>query len=128
MVGTVVKWPNYDEIFHNVFSMSDAAQFDLGLYKGDPPTARWTFDKPGKVDVYCSIHENMHCVVMVMSNPYFAVTDDKGHYTITGVPPGKYKLKAWHERLPADVQEITVPESGEVKTDFTLTIKNLPGI
>jgi len=40
--------------------------------------------------------------------------------------PGTYKLKAWHERLPADEKEITVPASGEIKVDFTLGIKNLP--
>ncbi len=128
LAGTTVEWPNNDDIYHNVFSVSDAAQFDLGLYKGNPPEKRVAFATPGKADVYCSIHEDMHCIVLVMSNPYFSATDSKGRYTIPNVPPGKYKLKAWHERLPADVQEITVPESGEVKVDFTLTIKNLPKI
>jgi protocatechuate 3,4-dioxygenase beta subunit len=68
----------------------------------------------------------MHCVVLVMENPYFAMTDADGHYTITNVPPGTYKLKAWHERLPADEYEITVPATGVVTTNFILTIKNLP--
>jgi plastocyanin len=126
MVGTKVEWPNNDDIFHNVFSMSDAKQFDLGLYKNNPPDKFVIFDQPGKVDVYCSIHENMHCVVLVLPNPYFAKTDADGHYTITNVPPGTYKLKAWHERLPADSREITVPETGATNVDFTLTIKNLP--
>lgn len=126
LAGTTVEWPNNDDIYHNVFSVSDAAQFDLGLYKGNPPEKHWTFQNPGKVDVFCSIHTDMHCIVLVMSNPYFATTDGSGHYTINHVPPGKYKLKAWHERLPTDVQEITVPETGEVQADFTLTIKNLP--
>jgi plastocyanin len=128
LAGTTVEWPNNDEIFHNVFSMSDAASFDLGLYEGNPPDKRVTFGQPGKVDVFCSIHANMHCIVLVMSNPYFAATDSKGRYRIENIPPGKYKLKAWHERLPADVQEITVPTNGEVKIDFTLGIKNLPKI
>lgn len=126
MVGTTVEWPNEDSIYHNVFSMSDAKQFDLGLYKGNPTNKCVTFDKPGRVDVFCSIHENMHCIVLVLENPYFATTDEDGHYKITGVPAGAYKLKAWHERLPADEQEITVPADGEVKVDFTLGIKNLP--
>lgn len=126
MVGTTVEWPNNDDIYHNVFSMSDAKQFDLGLYKGDP-TNKWvTFDKPGRVDVFCSIHENMHCIVLVLENPYFAATDTDGNYKIQNVPAGKYKLKAWHERLPADEKEITVPADGEIKVDFTLGIKNLP--
>jgi hypothetical protein len=68
----------------------------------------------------------MHCVVLVMDNPYFTMTDTDGHYTISNVPPGTYKLKAWHERLPADEQEITVPTNGVVRADFVLGIKNLP--
>ena len=126
MAGTQVEWPNNDDIYHNVFSDSDAKQFDLGLYKGNPLDKRVTFDKPGRVDVFCSIHQNMHCIVFVMANPYFATTDADGHYTITNVPPGTYKLKAWHDRLPADEREITVPANGVVKADFALTIKNLP--
>jgi len=126
MAGTKVDWPNFDTIYHNVFSMSDAAPFDLGLYKGDPKEARVTFTKPGRVDVYCSIHKDMYCIVLVLDNPYFASTDEKGNYTITNVPPGKYKLKAWHERLPADEREVVVPANGEVRADFALTIKNLP--
>jgi plastocyanin len=125
-VGTTVKWPNEDDIFHNVFSMSEPKEFDLGLYKGSPTNKIMTFDKPGRVDVFCSIHSSMHCVVLVLPNPYFASTDAKGGYTIAEVPPGNYKLKAWHERLPPQTKEITVPESGELKIDFTLGINNLP--
>jgi len=126
MVGTTVEWPNKDDIYHNVFSYSDAKQFDLGLYKGSPDDKRVTFDKAGKVDVYCSIHTDMHCIVLVLDNPYFATTDADGNYSIPNVPPGTYKLKAWHDRLPPDTREITVPTNGVVKADFTLTIKNLP--
>src|SRR5665213_4181600 len=126
MVGTTIEWPNNDTIYHNVFSMPEAKQFDLGLYKGNPPDKRVKFDKPGRVDVFCSIHTSMNCIVLVLENPYFASTDENGNYKISHVPPGKYKLKAWHERLPADEREITVPTNGEVRVDFVLGIKNLP--
>lgn len=126
VVGTTVEWPNNDDIFHNVFSMSDAKNFDLELYKGNPPEKRVTFDKVGRVEVFCSIHANMHCTVLVLENSYFAVADERGFYTITNVPPGTYKLKAWHERMPSQAQEITVPAEGDVTANFTLGIKNLP--
>ena len=52
MVGTIVEWPNEDEIFHNVFSKSESNPFDLDLYKkGDAPK-RVTFTG-GKRDRPC---------------------------------------------------------------------------
>ena len=129
MAGTKVDWPNKDDIYHNVFSYSAAKSFDLGLYKeGDGRKAPEPvlFDKPGQVDVFCSIHANMSCVVLVLENPFFAVSNAKGDYSIPNVPAGTYRLKAWHERLPATERGITVPETGEIKADLTLGITGLP--
>ena len=125
VVGATVEWPNQDEILHNVFSISDAKPFDLGLYR-HPEVKRITFDKPGRVDAFCSIHKAMHCVILVVETPYFATTDDKGHYAIPNVPPGNYRLKAWHERLPSQSREITVTADGDLRMDFVLGITNLP--
>jgi plastocyanin len=126
VVGTTVEWPNNDDIYHNVFSMSEAGPFDLGLYKHGDPGKRVTFRKPGRVDVFCSIHANMHCIVLVLENPYFAAVDGSGGYAITNVPPGTYQLTAWHERLPKQSREITVPKDGTIQADFVLSITNLP--
>ena len=125
VMGATVEWPNQDEILHNVFSISDAKPFDLGLYK-HPEVKRITFDKPGRVDAFCSIHKAMHCVILVLENPYFAVADAQGRFQIPNVPAGTYKLKAWHERLPSQTREITVAADGEVRVDFVLGITNLP--
>jgi plastocyanin len=125
VVGATVEWPNQDEILHNVFSISDTKPFDLGLYK-HPEVKRITFDKPGRVDAFCSIHKAMHCVILVVETPYFATTDDKGRYVIPNVPPGTYRLKAWHERLPSQSREVTVAADGDLRMDFVLGITNLP--
>ena len=124
-VGTTVEWPNQDEILHNVFSVSEPCNFDLDLYKA-PVVKKVTFNKPGRVDVFCSIHTRMSCIVLVLETSHFAATNDKGVYTIANVPAGTVHLRAWHERLPSQVREIVVPEHGEVKADFTLGISNLP--
>jgi len=128
LAGTTVEWPNKDEIYHNVFSFSEARPFDLGLYKDEPKPKLVTFDKNGRVDVFCSIHSQMHCIVLVLETPCFSATDAKGAYAIRDVPPGHYRVKAWHERLPPVVLETDVPTNGAVKLDFTLSVKGLPRI
>lgn len=119
MVGTIVEWPNDDDIFHNVFSISEAKEFDLGLYK-HPESRRVTFDRPGRVDILCSIHTQMSAVVLVLENPYFCKSDDQGRYAIRGLPPGEYTVRAWHERLPSTRRKVSVGATGEVRLDFTL--------
>jgi plastocyanin len=125
MVGTTVEWPNNDEIFHNVFSMSEAKPFDLGFYKSHE-IKRVTFDKPGRVDIFCSIHTRMSCIVLVLENPFFAATDKNGNYKIADLPAGSYRLKAWHERLPSQIMDVNVPVNGEISQDFVLTVTGLP--
>jgi nanoRNase/pAp phosphatase (c-di-AMP/oligoRNAs hydrolase) len=68
----------------------------------------------------------MNCVILVLQNPFYAVTDKSGRFQIANVPAGTYRLKAWHERLPADIKEVVVPENGEVQVQFTLSVKGLP--
>jgi plastocyanin len=120
VAGTEVEWPNEDDIFHNVFSVSEICSFDLGVYKRGAKAQRTRFPLPGRVDVFCSIHTRMSCIVLVLPNPWFAATDTRNHYRIADVPAGTYRLRAWHERLPAQAQEVVVPETGTVEVDFIL--------
>jgi len=125
LVGTTVVWPNQDHIYHNVFSMSQTKSFDLGLYNAEMPPKRVTFDQPGQVDVFRAIHTKMRCIVLVLTNPYFTLADHKGHFTIAGIPAGTYKVRAWHERMPSQWKEITVPADGEATADFVLSLGDL---
>ncbi|HVS50994.1 MAG TPA: carboxypeptidase regulatory-like domain-containing protein [Opitutaceae bacterium] len=124
-VGTTVRWPNEDDIFHNVFSMSDAKPFDLGYYKKEK-TPEILFDRVGQVDVFCAIHSKMHCIILVVPNRFFAKADAQGRFAISDVPAGTYRVKAWHERLPAKVETVVVPASGEARVDFVLSLGDLP--
>ena len=93
--GTTITFPNNDNIYHNVFSMSPGNSFDLGLYNsaGDPKSH--TFTEAGPVDVYCNIHPQMAARVLVVPNRYFAKVKADGSFEIPGVPSGRRKVVAW---------------------------------
>jgi len=119
LVGTTVAFPNSDEVRHNVFSPSPARRFNLGTYpKGISRTV--TFDKPGEVALLCNVHAEMSAYVIVVETPYFAVSTKDGSYTIRNVPPGKYVLKTWHEKLKSQTKEVEVPAEGSITVDFEL--------
>jgi plastocyanin len=93
-VGTRVKFPNHDRVFHNVFSHHDGKIFDLGLYPVGA-VKEVPFDRPGLSRVFCNIHPQMAAYVMVLETPFFAVSDRDGKFVIRGVPPGTYVYRAW---------------------------------
>jgi plastocyanin len=93
-VGTIVKLPNDDLVFHNVFSFHDGKKFDLGLYPvGSVKEVH--FDRPGLSRVFCNIHSQMSAYVMAVDTPFFAVSDRQGQFVIHGLPPGTYTYHAW---------------------------------
>ncbi len=93
-VGTTVEFPNNDKVFHNVFSFRDGKKFDLGMYpKG--ASKRIVFDRAGLSRLFCNIHPNMAAYVMAVDTPYFAVSNERGAFSIAGVPPGTYTYHAW---------------------------------
>jgi len=96
-VGSTVQFPNDDPISHNLFSLSSANSFDLGLYRRGTGKS-FTFKTPGVVNVYCNVHPTMSSVIHVMSTPYFAFTDANGAFALTDVAPGTYTLVAWNEQ------------------------------
>jgi plastocyanin len=119
IAGTVVDFPNSDRFYHNVFSLSKAARFDLGRYAtGRSKSIR--FDNPGIVRVFCDIHSHMNAFIMVFGHPFFAMSDTDGRYRIDNVPPGTYNLIAWNEGTSSEPKPVTVTSGGMTELDFTL--------
>lgn len=107
-VGSTIAFPNFDTVFHNVFSTSPATPFDLGLYRAGE-AREVTFNKEGILRIGCNLHANMQAFVAVVSAPHYTVTDASGGFEFRRLPPGKYKLSAWNERSKEPlVKEITV--------------------
>lgn len=119
--GTTVEFPNEDLLFHNVFSLSHAKDFDLGRYPRGVARSV-TFDRPGVVQVFCHIHSDMSAVVMVLDNPFYAMPDADGHYAIPALPPGDYTLVAWHERIRPIMHRLHLEPGQVAKIDFTIPL------
>ena len=119
--GATVEFPNNDDVFHNVFSLSSAKTFDLGRFpKGSSKSD--VFEKSGTVQVFCHIHSDMSAVILVLDNPYFAVPTIAGKYVIEGVPPGDYTVVGWHERIKPVTQTVHVTAGETVRLDFNIPI------
>jgi plastocyanin len=95
-VGRPVSFPNEDPIFHNVFSVSGANHFDLGLYRSGRSKDR-AFSAPGLVRVYCNIHPQMVGYVRVVDSSFSTVTGPDGAFSFDGVPAGERVVRAWCE-------------------------------
>lgn len=107
-VGSTVAFPNFDNVFHNVFSTSPLGAFDLGLYKAGE-AREFTFTREGIVRLGCNLHANMSAYVAVVAAPSYVVTDDKGAFAFRRLAPGKYKLRAWSVRSKEPItQDITL--------------------
>jgi plastocyanin len=107
-VGSTIAFPNFDNVFHNVFSTSPLGSFDLGIYKAGE-AREFTFPKEGIVRLGCNLHANMSAYIVVVAAPAYVVTDDSGHFAFKHLAPGKYTLKAWSERSKAPItQDVTI--------------------
>lgn len=119
--GTTVDFINDDPLYHNVFSLSRAKEFDLGRYpRGTSKGA--TFDRPGVVQVFCHIHSDMSAVVLVLDNGFFATPDASGRYTIPNLPAGDYTVVAWHERIKPITHHMHVDAGQVAQLDFTIPL------
>ena len=117
--GSTVRFPNRDGFNHNVFSLTEGDQFDLGLYdRGEGKTT--VFAAAGIVSVFCNVHSTMSAIVVVRNTPWFAQPAADGSFSIGNVPPGEYVLHAYHERAGETTRPLTVTAQGASIPDLQL--------
>ncbi len=92
LAGGSVLFKNSDTVAHNVFT-SDGPGYNLGTF---PPTESRTqvFKDVGVYTQLCSLHPEMEAYVVVVQNPYYAITKADGTYAIKNVPDGAYQVRA----------------------------------
>jgi hypothetical protein len=94
-------------------TMFNFGQPDPGEIQQDIKPRRSAF-----IAMNCEAHNFMFGFMMAPLHPYAVVVGEDGSYSLDGVPPGKYTLKAWHPRFGIKKAKITVEAGGKVVTDF----------
>jgi plastocyanin len=126
LVGTVVRFPNHDNVRHQVYSFSPAKRFELPLYAG-VPAEPVVFDKPGVVVLGCNIHDWMLAYIYVSESPYFARTGKDGKALIAELPVRSYTVRVWHPQLDASEETtrktVDASHAGTATVAWTLKLK-----
>ena len=121
--GSTVKIVNSDGILHNIHTYSTAnPSFNMAQPKFKKVIEQ-KVEKPEVIKVTCDAHGWMHGWWVATDTPYFAVTDDKGNYSIKDVPAGDYTVEVWQEKLGTDDQKASVKDGATATTNFTLKPK-----
>jgi plastocyanin len=116
-VGGTVTFTSSDPTLHNV--RTEYRSFNQGVTIGSPQSLVCT--EPAFAPLECSVHGFMHGLLVVAENPWYALTDAKGSFVLTGVPAGSWTIYARHEELGKNTRSgtlVKVPEKGEVSVDL----------
>lgn len=114
----VVK--NNDLKLHIVHSYAEKRTlFNLSLpFRGQKLEVTHRIKEAGLLQVNCDTHNWMRAYIHLFDHPFFTVTDEHGSFAIADIPPGRYRVKAWHEEAGIRSGEIVVPEAGEATMNF----------
>jgi plastocyanin len=120
--GTTVDFLNSDPVGHNVYWPSVSGNKKLAHNMGTWPQGvkkSFTFNDLGVAALLCNVHPEMSGYVVVVSTPYFAVTNKEGEFEIKDVPAGHYTVKTWSEEGKPVSQGVDVA-SGATTLELTV--------
>jgi hypothetical protein len=118
--GSTVKVLNSDGILHSIHTESSINPVVDMAQPGFKKTINVTVGKPEAIKVTCDAHNWMDGWWYAVSNPYYAVTDTAGRFTIANVPPGTYTVRVWQEKLGTLTRKVTVVADKPVTIDFAM--------
>jgi plastocyanin len=118
--GSTIKVINSDGILHSIHTESSINPVVDMAQPGFKKTISVTIAKPEAIKVTCDAHNWMEGWWYAVGNPYYAVTDAAGHFTIANVPPGTYALQVWQEKLGTLTRKVTVAAGRPVTVNFSM--------
>jgi plastocyanin len=122
--GSTVKIMNDDGILHNIHTYSTVnPSFNAAQPKFKKEMDK-VIEKPEVIKVTCDAHGWMHGWWVATDTPYYAVTDDKGNYSIANVPPGSYTVEVWQEKLGTQDEKADVKDGSTANVNFSLKPKS----
>lgn len=125
--GDAINFANNDDIRHQIYSFSAPKQFEIPLFRDNPPRPV-TFDEAGAVELGCNIHDWMSAYIYVVETDKFVVTDTFGNGLISNLPEGDYEVLVWHPKLDgtaqSTAQRVTIDGSDQSMA-FTISQKQL---
>jgi len=120
LVGTTVDFVNSDGLLHNLHAyMRGETLFNIAMPKFLKKKSM-VLQKEGPVLLLCDVHREMSAYIVVLQNPFFALTNEEGNFTIKDIPPGSYTVRAWHENLKPQSQEVKLMEGASATINFKL--------
>jgi plastocyanin len=107
--GQTVLITNSDQTLHNIHTYKGTSTlFNQAEVFGMPPIKK-RFASSGEVIKFkCDVHPWMTGFLLLVDNPFYAVTGDDGSFNLPDVPAGTYTIEAWHERLGTQKSQVTV--------------------
>ncbi len=121
--GQELQVANADQTSHNIHPL---AKVNREWNKSQPPGSpniSEKFDSPEFISVKCNIHPWMHGWFVVLKTNHYSISKDDGAFTLPNLPPGKYKVTAWHEDYGTQEQDVTITGSETKSIDFSFKAK-----
>ena len=120
--GETFKVDNVDAVMHN----SQVYQKERGKILLNIPIpaeevseGKITFKKKFKImQMICGMHEFMQTWGYRVQNPYYSQTEIDGNYKIDNIPPGEYKVTAWHYLMKRHSRKIKIAAGQTINIDF----------
>lgn len=115
---------NSDPVLHNIHTYEMIGRSKKTILNISQPQQGAVTNKKIKLKrgaamkLECDAHDFMHGFVFVAKNPYYAVVGKDGSFTIKDVPPGDYKINAWHGTLGIKKGKVKVAANGKATVNF----------